>query len=235
LRKVAILQSNYIPWKGYFDLIHDVDLCIFYDCVQYTRQTWRNRNQIYVGSRKRWLSIPVRHAGLHTPIRDILIDNRKPWQRRHFQALREAYGSSPHFEELSECIRPFLGEDGRTQAWERLSEFNQAFLAALRSYLGIATECVDSFPLALNGRSTARVLDALRKVGASHYVSGAAARAYLDEEAFKREGIDLAYKDYSGYPAYPQHNPAFDHQVSILDLLFRVGRGAPHYIWGWRA
>ena len=45
-KKIAILQSNYIPWKGYFDLIGSVDTFVFYDEMQYTKRDWRNRNKI---------------------------------------------------------------------------------------------------------------------------------------------------------------------------------------------
>jgi hypothetical protein len=46
MKKIAILQSNYIPWNGYFGMIAAVDEFILYDDMQYTRRDWRNRNQI---------------------------------------------------------------------------------------------------------------------------------------------------------------------------------------------
>ena len=58
-KKVAILQSNYIPWKGYFDMIASVDEFILYDDMQYTRRDWRNRNQIKTAQGLKWLTIPV--------------------------------------------------------------------------------------------------------------------------------------------------------------------------------
>lgn len=59
MKKVGVIQSNYIPWKGYFDLIHDVDLFVFYDDVQYTKNDWRNRNLIKTPTGAKWLTIPV--------------------------------------------------------------------------------------------------------------------------------------------------------------------------------
>lgn len=46
MKKVAIVQSNYIPWKDYFDIIADIDEFIIYDDMQYTWRDWRNRNKI---------------------------------------------------------------------------------------------------------------------------------------------------------------------------------------------
>lgn len=236
MKKVALMQSNYIPWKGYFDLIHDVDLCVFYDSVQYTRQDWRNRNQVFLSGIKRWLSIPVLHASLDTPIHEIRIDNRQPWQRSHFRSLAQDYRRAPYFEEVTALIQPFLGEGPGTRRFESLSDYNQAFLRALCDSLGVRTECLDSSAFDPQGRATDRVLDTLKKAGADSYLSGPSALNYLEEEKFAREGISLAYKDYSGYPEYPQFSAQFDHQVSVLDLLFQVGpRRAPQYIWGWRS
>ena len=41
--KAAIIQSNYLPWKGYFDIINEVDIFVFLEDVQYTTRDWRNR------------------------------------------------------------------------------------------------------------------------------------------------------------------------------------------------
>ena len=79
-----------------------------------------------------------------------------------------------------------------------------------------------------------RVLDLLKKAGATKYISGPAAQDYIEQQAFDAAGIQLVYKDYSGYPEYPQPHPPFEHGVTILDLLACVGRDAPQYIWGWR-
>jgi hypothetical protein len=71
-------------------------------------------------------------------------------------------------------------------------------------------------------------------VGATIYLSGPAGRDYLEVERFAEAGIELRWKDYRGYPEYPQLHPPFLHQVTILDLLFHVGPRAPELIWGWR-
>ncbi|WKL03999.1 WbqC family protein [Paenibacillus amylolyticus] len=62
MNKVAVLQSNYLPWKGYFDIINDVDTFIFYDDVQYTKNDWRNRNKVKSTTGAQWLTIPVNNS-----------------------------------------------------------------------------------------------------------------------------------------------------------------------------
>ena len=65
-KRVAIVQSNYIPWKGYFDLIASVDEFILYDDVQFTRRDWRNRNRIKTPQGVHWLTVPVKVKGMGT-------------------------------------------------------------------------------------------------------------------------------------------------------------------------
>jgi hypothetical protein len=229
MRTVAVIQSNYLPWKGYFDIIHDVDRFIFYDDVQFTKNDWRNRNLVKTQSGTAWITVPV-GRDLHRLIRDVTLPDRS-WAAKHWKTLGQYYSRAPHFG----AFREFFEHVYLERAWDRLSELNQFLVTSIaRDFLGIRTEFRDSFEYGAAGQRAERLLDLLKKAGAGAYVSGPAARDYIDEAAFAREGIRLAWKSYAGYPEYPQAHPPFTHQVSIVDLLFNVGRDAPWYIWGWR-
>lgn len=106
MKKVAILQSNYIPWKGYFDLIGAVDEFILYDDMQYTRRDWRNRNQIKTPQGVQWLTVPVRVKGKYEQkIRDTEIDG-SDWAVAHWKALVQNYARAPHFAEIAAWLEP---------------------------------------------------------------------------------------------------------------------------------
>lgn len=226
-KKVAILQSNYIPWKGYFDLIHDVDLFVFYDDVQYTHSDWRHRNKLMTTQGPQWLSIPAGHD-LKRLICEVEIADQK-WKQKHRRTVEQNYRKAPFFKE-QEPLLDFLYENAITN----LSEYNQRAIKHLSGLLGIATQFTDSRLLAAGGSKTERLISILRKVGASTYISGPSAKSYIDETLFLEAGIELAYKLYPDYPAYPQCSSPFFPFVTLLDLLFNVGREAPYYIWGWR-
>ena len=230
MTKVAVIQSNYIPWKGYFDVIHDVDVFIFHDDLQYTKNDWRNRNKIKTPTGPEWLTIPV-GTSEHRLICEVDIKDAA-WQKKHWNLLTTHYARAPHFATYSALFRDvYLGT-----RWENLSVLNQHLIKLVaRDLLGIQTELRDSRELRPEGAKQARLLDLLRKAGATSYVSGPAAKDYIDPEAFAAARIELEWKSYAGYPEYPQRFPPFAHDVSILDLLFNVGPDAPHYIWGWRA
>lgn len=227
--RVAVLQSNYIPWKGYFDIIHDVDLFVFYDDNQYTLRDWRNRNRIKTAGGPLWLTIPVGDDKSRL-IHDVGMAN-PAWQSKHFESLRQNYGKSAHFERY----RPWLEHVYLEQKWSNLSTFNHATSQHIaREFLGIQTAFADSRTYAAQGHKLDKLVDLVAKTGATTYLSGPAAKDYIEPERFEQLGIGLEWKNYSGYPDYKQRFPPFEHGVSILDLLFNTGPDAPWYIWGWR-
>jgi hypothetical protein len=227
MKRVAVIQSSYIPWKGYFDIIHDVDTFVFYDDVQYTVRDWRTRNRIKTANGVRWLTIPA--GGDRNRL---ICDVRLPsdgWPRQHWQTISQAYRKAPFFARYRDALEEiYLG-----RAWDWLSEFNQHLTCVIATrFLGIQCEFIDSRSFDAQGKKLERMLDVLRKVGATTYVSGPSARSYLDSDAFDAAGIKLVYKSYAGYPEYPQLYPPFEHAVSVLDLLFMTGDKAPDHIWG---
>jgi hypothetical protein len=226
-RRLAVVQSSYIPWKGYFDLIGRADVFVLLDDVEFSKNSWRNRNRIKTAAGPRWLTIPVRISGhSHDAIKDIEIADPL-WGRRHWDALAASYRHAPHFREMRPSLEP-LFLDGAGEP--RLSQINFRFITAICALLGIATTIRWSMEFSLPEGRNERLIALCRQAGATEYISGPAARAYLDVEQFARAGIAVSFMSYEGYPEYPQLYPPFDHEVSILDLLFNVGHEAHRFL-----
>ena len=103
-KRVAIVQSNYIPWKGYFDLINSVDEFVLFDDMQYTRRDWRNRNKIKTPQGLKWLSIPVKVKGkYYQKINETKIEKRD-WANKHWKTISMNYRDSPHFKKFENEI-----------------------------------------------------------------------------------------------------------------------------------
>jgi len=223
--RVGILQSNYMPWKGYFDIIGSVDLFIFHDDLQYTKGDWRNRNKIKTPNGLEWITVPC-GTSEYRKICDVTLAD-SGWQQKHWNLLRANYLKAPFFKQLS----PFFEWFYLDQRWENLSDMNQTAIKLISTeLLGISTRFDDSRIYNLKSAKGERVIELLKKVGAKTYLSGSSAKAYLNEDNFNQEKITLEWMDYGGYPEYPQMHPPFDHAVSIIDLLFSVGPNAPCYM-----
>jgi hypothetical protein len=225
-KKVAILQSNYIPWKGYFDMIASVDEFILYDDMQYTRRDWRNRNQIKTPSGVQWLTVAVDAKGkYHQTIKETLLSDNA-WGESHWKTLKSNYSRSPYFQEISDWLQPLY----QNSAYTDISQVNRIFIEAICRYLNIKTTISSSSDYQLIEGKTERLADLCLQAGGTEYVSGPSAKDYIDGDVFQALGITLSWFDYTGYLEYPQLWDDFTHGVSILDLLFNCGKESPRYM-----
>ncbi len=225
-KKVAIVQSNYIPWKGYFDMIASVDEFILYDDMQYTRRDWRNRNQIKTPQGVQWLTVPVKVKGkYHQTIRETEIDGTE-WAELHWKSFSQHYRRAKHFDEIAKELEPLYLQN----EYSHLSQLNRTLIEWVCMKLGIRTIIRNSWDYQLMDGKTERLVNLCVQAGGKEYISGPAARGYIEEAVFIENGIQLTWFDYEGYPEYPQLWGDFTHGVTILDLLFNCGSDVPRYM-----
>lgn len=222
---ISIIQSCYIPWKGFFDLIGRTDIHVILDGAQYVKRHWHNRNRIMTADGPIWLTIPVAtKARFEQSIEDVRF--AEPWAEKHWRAIELAYRRAPFFADEAPALRTLYEQADRLST---LTEVNELFLVGLLKRLGITTRVVRDRNFEPEGKRGDRLLDICRKAGATRYLSGPSARNYLDEAPFTAAGISVDWMSYGPYPPYPQRGPAFDHAVSVIDVLFAVGPDAPAY------
>ncbi len=230
-KTVVILQSNYIPWRGYFDIMRRADLFVVGDTVQYTKRDWRNRNSIKTPSGKLWLTVPVQNAPRATTMIDEVQVVDPSWPAKHIDILHYNYRKAAAFAETSPWL--FALMESVTDE-PMLSRINTRLLIGIAARLGITTPIVHSSEIlprdTLNALDkNARTLAICQAVGATCYLSGPAAKAYLDEGLLGGLGIEVAWMNYEGYPVYPQLWGDFEPNVSIVDLLLNTGARASSY------
>lgn len=225
-KKVIITQSNYIPWKGYFDAIAACDCFVIYDDVQYTRRDWRNRNIIKGAVTEQWLTIPVVVKGKYLQkINETAIADTN-WAKKHLEVLNSFYAKAACYKEVNSWINDVYN-NCRLQM---LTEVNQYFLEAVFKFLGIDTVIYRSEKFITNTERTTRLAEICEQLNADEYVTGPAAKNYLNESIFTEKGIRVSYIDNSGYTPYQQLGKVFNHNVSILDLIYNTGTKAPGYL-----
>lgn len=226
MKRIAISQSNYIPWKGYFDLIHSVDEFVLYDDVQFTKRDWRNRNLIKTPSGLKWLTIPVESKGKFLQKINETRVSEPEWPLLHWSRIVSSYAEAPHFATHGDRLEALYKDTGETM----LSAINRRFLTAILGILEIPTRLRSSGEFTLVDDRTGRLVKICEEAGAEVYVSGPTARAYLDISMFEKAGVRVEWMDYSGYPEYRQLHGGFEHAVSVIDLILNEGSNAPRFM-----
>jgi hypothetical protein len=225
-KKVAIVQSNYIPWKGYFDLINSVDEFILFDDVQYTKRDWRNRNIIKTRTGPLWLSIPVLVKGKYfQKICETQVSDQH-WKRTHWLSIHQAYSQAPAFSQVKHLLESLY----QTSTSDLISEINRHFLSGICEFLGIKTKITSSMGYQITDGKNERLISLCTQAGATDYLAGPSSRSYVDESLFNRAGVSVEFMDYAGYPEYQQLYPPFISTVSIVDLLANEGKKARDFL-----
>lgn len=223
--RVGVIQSSFIPWRGYFDFIASVDRFVFHDDIQYTKGDWRNRNKIKTAKGTEWLTVPVSYKSVSQLICETPIDNSTSWANKHLRIWQAHYQAAPYFDATKEILCLLDGNGDAT-----ISQLNIKLIRKICDYLNISTPTMLSSELALEGSKTDRLIDLLKKLNATTYLSGPSADAYLDKEAFRRAGIELEYKSYD-YEPYPQLWGNFVGEVTVLDLIANCGPASSNHIY----
>ena len=224
-KRLAVLQSNYVPWRGYFDMMNSVDEFIIYDDMQYTKNDWRNRNKIKTPQGPQWLTIPVKQTSLTQLIRETEVASDQ-WRAKHWKTIAQTYSKSAYFKDVKPLLEPLYMASDET----RLSSINYAFIMAINGFLGIETQLRWSSDFQLEGDRNERLINLCKAVGADTYLTGPSALDYMDKDLFVRAGITVEITNYAGYPEYTQLYPPFEHAVSVIDLMFNAGRDSRRFM-----
>jgi WbqC-like protein family len=229
--RICIIQSCYIPWKGFFDLIGQCDEYVIYDSAQFVKGHWHNRNRIKTSTGVKWLTIPVSTSGrLGQRIDEVEID--KSWAETHWRILELAYKNAPFFDSFGPKVKSWYELADKER---RLTDINDIMLRGIAGLLGIRTRIVRDEAYPIEGGRNERLLGIVRAAGANSYLMGPSARTYFDNAIFKEAGVTAEWMNYDGYPEYLQLHGAFEHTVTALDLIFNTGSGAPNYLLHLRA
>jgi len=225
-KKVAILQSNYIPWRGYFDLINHVDEFIIYDDMQYTKRDWRNRNIIKTANGLKWLSIPVSVKGkFNQKIKDTQIVDSS-WQINHLKSIQLNYSKSKYFGLIMALIEPLYNN----QNYTNLSDCNYTFIKSINNFLNINTKISYSSDFFLEDEKNKRLVSLVLQTEGNVYVSGPSAKDYIDLDLFKKNNILIEWYNYYNYKSYRQSWGSFENNVTIIDLLMNEGPNAINFL-----
>lgn len=224
--KAVILQSGYIPWLGYFDLIKKADAFVFLDDVQWTTRDWRNRNRVRTPEGWSWLTVPVQLRKPHYEyiVKDVEIDNSRNWQEKHLRTLKSCYKKAPYFDEAYPLFDSILSKKQKF-----VVDLNYELLFGICNYIGLkGTRFLFSQEMSISReiKKTGKLISILEEIrGVTTYISGPSAKSYIEESKFEGKGIKVEWHNYQ-HPYYRQNtwgSNIFIPYLSIIDLLFNHG------------
>jgi hypothetical protein len=219
-RLVAIHQPNFFPWLGYFDKLARADVFILLDDVQFPKKggTWVNRVRLLVNGEPGWVTVPVvrSYRGVRE-IREMRIDEQKPWRRKLLATIQASYARAAHYQEVMPLLSELIGNPT-----DDLFEYNRSSVVALAEALGLTTELTLSSSLGATSQATERLVELVRAVDGDGYLSGGGVAGYQEDEQFAEAGIELVWQDFQP-PAYPQLEDVTVPGLSVIDALLNCG------------
>ena len=218
LERLVVLQPSFLPWLGHLDQYVWADTFILYDDTQFDKHGWRNRNRILGSNGITWLTVPVKTKGLNKPLNtEVPINNQTRWQKKMLATIRQSYSKLPYFEPYFSGLQEALSRE-----YEFLIDLNLATFRWITHSLDLPWKVIRSSQLEVPGSKTERLVALCEKFKATDYLTGDAARDYLDERQFEDVGVKVHWHDYE-HPVYDQGRPEFVPYLSVVDLLFREG------------
>jgi len=215
MTSVVISQPLYFSWPGFIDQLSRADILIWLDDAQFSKGSFVNRNRVICDESLRWITVPLAGKGAFQPIRALSAKNPE-WRLAHSAIIKRAYDKTPYFDQV-EAI--FAGAISATAVHEVAARSSMLVLSAIGQLPG---EVLYSSQMGIGGRSSERVLELVKSVGGTSYITGHGAANYLDHESFERSGVEVSYMQYSFKPW--RDSPWADtFDISYLDLLAHRG------------
>ncbi|MEW5965586.1 MAG: WbqC family protein [Pseudomonadota bacterium] len=217
-KRVGIMQPYFFPYFEQFRLIAACDLWVVFDTAQYTRKSWMTRNRILNRDKgTAYVSLPVRHTGLDTRIKDALVDDTQDWRGKLMDRLRVYQTEAPHYA----AARKLVG-DAISGRHETLAALNTAILKNVCGHLGIATpiEVASALPLDLPEACAPGewALHIAKQLGATEYRNAVGGVGLFDPDLYARHGIALSFHEHRPR-TYATGSFDFVADLSVIDWL----------------
>lgn len=223
-KKVSIHQANYLPWIGFFHKLSKSDCFVLLDIVDYSKNNIINRNKIKTSNGVAYLTIPIEHKFFRKPLIDVFLPENSAWAKKHWKTIETNYTKSDFFDSYKDFFKSIYETPP-----EKLVKLNEKIILFLLKEFKIDVEIVKASELNINQslKKTDLLLDILRKVNATAYLSGIGGKDYLEEEKFS--DIRLEYLNFK-HPVYGQLHGKFIEGLAAIDLLFNEGSKAEKFV-----
>ena len=215
---LAIMQPTFLPWLGYFALIQNVDVFVLLDDVQFSSQSFHNRNKIKTSQGTQILTVPCRRG--KRPICEVEVVNPAIYGKL-MRSITQTYAKAPFRDDVNRILDPVFSE-----RHPLLADLNCALIHEIAKSLRLNTQFLRSSELDIPKiDKRLRLLQFCEKLKATEYLSVLGAMSYLKENnPFVSSNVSLKFFSFD-HPVYPQPHGAFEPHLSIIDAIANIGLG----------
>lgn len=210
------MQPYFLPYLGYWQLLHSVDEFIVYDNIEFTKKGWFNRNRILDGDRDRLFTIPIKKDSDYLDVAErSLADDAAKENERTLRIIQATYKKAPHYSEayplLERCFR-----------YSDKNLFNYIYhsIREVCEYIGIDTQITISSAVPINHdlKAEKKVIAICKAVGTDTYINAIGGMELYDKAKFKAEGLQPQFIR-AHLNEYSQFGKPFVPGLSIIDIL----------------
>lgn len=215
---LGCVQPAYLAWIPFFKRMQMSDVFVYLDDVQYSKNSFHNRNRIKTASGDLLLTVPVLYKGSSKEyICNTRINNKVPWAKKHWRSIEINYSKAKYFNDLAPKLYEIYSND-----WEIISDINITLIEFFKSYLGISTPSFISSKLSLEGQANIKLVNMCKSLKAEYFIVKPGTEGYHPPDIFAANGI--AFKYFIWQPeSYKQLYGDFVSGLSILDFAMNCG------------
>jgi len=205
-----------------FELIYKSDIFIFLDDLQFSVQSYHQRNRLFVNKGQvDWYSVPIqKDISFKTPLNRTKINEDMPWRKKMLKRIQQNYSKAPYFSEIYPYIERWM-----LKQMGSLAANNMAFIEFVCELLGFQREFRYSSQCLCEKNSSELVVELLQWCAADKYFCAKGSFGYmLKEGVFPIDDIIVLFQDFEARE-YDQigSESSFIPSLSILDALMNVG------------
>lgn len=215
---LGCVQPSYLAWTPFLKRMQMSDVFVYLDDVEFSKNSFHNRNCIKSANGPLMLTVPVLHKG-HSKdyICDININPNVSWSKTHWRTIEMNYKKAKYFKELAPLLQKIYSQD-----WERLADLNIALIELFKGYLGLRTPTYRSSELSIQAESNEKLVKICQELGATKFIVKPDTEHYHPKSYFESYGISLELFSYENQK-YEQLYGEFIPDLSILDYAMNCG------------
>ncbi len=214
--KTAIMQPYFLPYIGYFQLIHAVDQFVIYDNIQYTKKGWINRNRILQNGKDEFITLPLKKGSDYLDVcQRELAEGFSDEAAATLRKISHLYRKAPCFNAVFPLLEKIYSCPQRN-----LFDFIHYSVTEICRYLEINTAIIlsSSVPIDHSLKSADKVVALCKALNTREYINPIGGVELYAAAHFEAHDIQLRFLK-SHRITYPQFNHDFVPWLSILDVM----------------